>query len=147
MQDRALVYLKKFNALADLFVAAALAIVTIFAVGLFVYDVYMLVSGQKALDEGILTVLGSLLILWASIELIHEEIKHLQGKDFEIGAFIMLAMAALIRKILIYSLSSEKSEELIIIGGVLVGLALAYWLIELANRKKYLARDAGEVKV
>jgi hypothetical protein len=32
----------------------------------------------------------------------------------------MLAMAALIRKILIYSLSSEKSDELLIIGVVIV---------------------------
>ena len=61
--------------------------------------------------------------------MIHEEIKHLQGKGFAIGAFIMLAMAALIRKVLIYSLSSEKSEELLVIGGVIVGLAVAYWLV------------------
>ena len=51
-----------------------------------------------------------------------------------IGAFIMLAMAALIRKVLIYSLSSEKSEELLIIAAVIVGLAIAYWLV---NVKKY----------
>ena len=73
--------------------------------------------------------LGSLLVLWAAIELIHEEINHLQGKGFAIGAFIMLAMAALIRKILIYSLSSDKSDELLVIGGVIVGLAVAYWLV------------------
>ncbi|KAF3984023.1 MAG: hypothetical protein HFP81_04340 [Methylococcales symbiont of Hymedesmia sp. n. MRB-2018] len=41
----------------------------------------------------------------------------------------MLGMAALIRKILIYSLSSEKAEELLIIGAVLVGLAIANWLV------------------
>ncbi|MCD6654453.1 MAG: phosphate-starvation-inducible PsiE family protein, partial [Sulfurovum sp.] len=68
-------------------------------------------------------------VLWAAIELIHEEIKHLQGQGFAIGAFIMLAMAALIRKVLIYSLSTEKSTELLIIGSVIVGLAVAYWLI------------------
>ena len=80
-------------------------------------------------EKGILTVLGSLLVLWAAIELIHEEINHLQGKGFAIGAFIMLAMAALIRKVLIYSLSSDKSNELLVIGGVIVGLAVAYWLV------------------
>ena len=81
------------------------------------------------MEKGILTVLGSLLVLWAAIELILEEIKHLQGKGFAIGAFITLAMAALIRKVLIYSLSSEKGEELLIIGAVIVGLAIAYWLV------------------
>ena len=136
MQEKILIYLKIFNSYIDLFVAMALAIVTLFAIGLFAYDIYLLLSGNRGLEEGILTVLGSLLILWASVELIHEEIKHLQGKIFDIGAFIMLAMAALIRKILIYSLSSEKSEHLITIGGVLLGLAIAYWLVEHANNKK-----------
>lgn len=138
MEDNILIYLKKFNSFTDLFVAGALAIVSLLAIGLFSYDVYILLSGSRDLEEGILTVLGSLLILWASIELVHEEIKHLQGKSFDIGTFIMLAMTALIRKILIYSLSSEKSEQLIIIGGVLLGLALAYWLVEHANKNKEL---------
>ena len=83
-----------------------------------------------------MTILGSLLVLWASIELIHEEINHLQGKGFAIGAFIMLAMAALIRKILIYSLSAEKGEELLIIAVVIVGLAISYWLV--GAKKKQL---------
>ena len=78
--------------------------------------------------------MGSLLVLWAAIELIHEEIHHLQGKGFAIGAFIMLAMAALIRKILIYSLSSEKADDLLIIGTVIVGLAIAYWLVGKQNK-------------
>ena len=75
-----------------------------------------------------------MLVLWAAIELIHEEINHLQGRGFAIGAFIMLAMAALIRKVLIYSLSSEKGNDLLVIGTVIVGLAVAYWLVNVKNR-------------
>ena len=105
--------LKKFNSYINFFLAGALAIVAFFAIGLFVYDIYLLFFSDIKIDKGILTVLGSLLVLWAAIELIHEEINHLQGKGFAIGAFIMLAMAALIRKILIYSLSAEKAEELL----------------------------------
>ena len=121
--------LKKFNSYVNFFLAGALGIVAFFAVGLFLYDIYILFATDIGIEKGILTVLGSLLVLWAAIELIHEEINHLQGKGFAIGAFIMLAMAALIRKILIYSLSSEKVEELLYIGAVIVGLALAYWLV------------------
>lgn len=121
--------LKKFNSYINYFLAGALAIVAFFAISLFVYDIYLLFFTDIKIEKGILTVLGSLLVLWASIELIHEEINHLQGKGFAIGAFIMLAMAALIRKVLIYSLSSEKGEELLIIAGVIVGLAIAYWLV------------------
>lgn len=130
--------LKKFNSYVNYFLAAALAIVAFFAIGLFVYDVYLLFFTDIKIEKGILTVLGSLLVLWASIELIHEEIAHLQGKGFAIGAFIMLAMAALIRKVLIYSLSSDKGEELLTIGGVIVALAVAYWLVGAKNKKRNL---------
>ncbi len=128
--------LKKFNSYINYFLAGALALVAFFAVGLFVYDIYLLFFSDIGIEKGILTVLGSLLVLWAAIELIHEEINHLQGKGFAIGAFIMLAMAALIRKVLIYSLSSEKGLELLIIAIVIVGLALAYWLV--GGKKKAL---------
>jgi uncharacterized membrane protein (DUF373 family) len=126
--------LKKFNSYINYFLAGALAIVAFFAIGLFGYDIYLLFFSDKGIEKGILTVLGSLLVLWAAIELIHEEIHHLQGKGFAIGAFIMLAMAALIRKVLIYSLSSEKGEELLIIAAVIVGLAIAYWLVGAKKR-------------
>lgn len=126
--------LKKFNSYINYFLAGALAIVAFFAIGLFLYDIYLLFFTDMKIEKGILTVLGSLLVLWASIELIHEEIEHLKGKGFAIGAFIMLAMAALIRKVLIYSLSSSKSEELIVIGGVIVALAISYWLVSSKNK-------------
>jgi uncharacterized membrane protein (DUF373 family) len=126
--------LKSFNSYINYFLAGALAVVAFFAIGLFVYDIYLLFFSDIKIEKGILTVLGSLLVLWASIELIHEEINHLQGKGFAIGAFIMLAMAALIRKVLIYSLSSEKGEELLIIAAVIVGLAISYWLVGAKKR-------------
>ncbi len=128
-EKRVLTGLKKFNSYINFFLAGALALVAFFAIGLFAYDIYLLFFTDMGIEKGILTILGSLLVLWAAIELIHEEIEHLQGKGFAIGAFIMLAMAALIRKVLIYSLSSEKSDELLVIGAVIVGLAIAYWLV------------------
>jgi len=126
--------LKKFNSYINYFLAGALALVAFFAIGLFVYDIYLLFFSDIGIEKGILTVLGSLLVLWAAIELINEEINHLQGKGFAIAAFIMLAMAALIRKVLIYSLSSEKSEELLIIGAVIVGLSISYWLVGMKKK-------------
>ena len=126
--------LKKFNSYINFFLAGSLALVAFFAIGLFVYDIYLLFFSDIGIEKGILTVLGSLLVLWAAIELIHEEINHLQGKGFAIGAFIMLAMAALIRKVLIYSLSSEKGNELLVIGAVIVALAFSYWLVGVKNK-------------
>ncbi len=130
--------LKKFNSYINFFLALALGIIAFFAIGLFVYDIYLLFFTNIKIEKGILTVLGSLLVLWATIELIQEEIKHLQGKGFAIGAFIMLAMAALIRKVLIYSLSSEKIVELLSISLVIVALAISYWLVGTNNKKRLI---------
>ena len=130
--------LKKFTSYINILLAVALAIVTFFAIALFSHDVYLLFASDIGMEKGILTILGSLLVLWAAIELILEEIKHLQGKGFSIGAFITLAMAALIRKVLIYSLSSENGEKFLIIGALIVGLAIAYWLV---GAKKGAATD------
>ncbi len=134
IEKNILTSLKKFNSYINYFLAGALALVAFFAIGLFGYDSYLLFFSNIGIEKGILTVLGSLLVLWAAIELIHEEINHLQGRGFAIGAFIMLAMAALIRKILIYSLSAEKGEELLTIAAVIVGLAIAYWLVGAKKR-------------
>ncbi|RXJ60288.1 protoglobin domain-containing protein [Candidatus Marinarcus aquaticus] len=128
--------LKKFNSYINFFLAMALVMVAFFAIGLFIYDIYLLFYSDVGIEKGILTVLGSLLVLWAAIELIHEEIKHLGGKGFAIGAFLMLAMAALIRKVLIYSLSSEKTSELLIIGIVIVALGVAYRLVVSKSKEK-----------
>jgi len=104
-------------------------LVAFFSIGLFGYDVYLLFSGQTSIEQGILTTLGSLLILWAAIELIHEEMKHLRGGSFALEAFIALAIAALIRKILIFSLSPTKSMDVLLYGGLVLCLGVSYWLI------------------
>lgn len=120
---------KKVSDLADLTLVFALMLVGPFVVGLFVYDVYLLVTGAVKMEEGILMVLGSLLILWAVSELMEEEVRHLRGEGFAIAAFLSLAMAAMIRKILVTSLSGDKVIELLSYGGLVLALGLVYWLI------------------
>jgi uncharacterized membrane protein (DUF373 family) len=121
--------LKKTSSYFNYLLAGALVLVAFFAVGLFGYDVYLLFSRQISIEQGILTVLGSLLILWAAIELIHEEMKNLRGGSFALEAFIALAIAALIRKILIFSLSPAKSMDVLLYGALVLCLAISYWLI------------------
>ncbi len=121
--------LKKASSYLNYMLAVALVLVAFFAVGLFGYDIYLLFSGQVDIERGILTVLGSLLILWAAIELINEEIKHLRGGGFALEAFITLAIAALIRKIMIFSLSSDKAMDVLLYGLLVLCLGIVYWLI------------------
>jgi uncharacterized membrane protein (DUF373 family) len=63
-----------------------------------------------------------------------EEIKHLKGGGFAIGAFIGVALAAVIRKILIVSLSAEKALELLSYGAIVLSLGIVYWLLAKKNR-------------
>jgi uncharacterized membrane protein (DUF373 family) len=121
--------LKKTSSYFNYLLAGALVIVAFFAVGLFGYDVYLLFSGQNKIEEGILTVLGSLLILWAAIELIHQEMNHLRGGSFALEGFLTLAIAALIRKILIFSLSPTKTMDVVLYGVLVLCLGISYWLI------------------
>ena len=132
---------KKASDLADLTLVMALMLVGPFVVGLFLYDAYLLVTGAVPMEEGILMVLGSLLVLWAVSELMEEQIKHLRGEGFAIAVFISLAMAALIRKILVASLAHDKMNELLSYGGLVLALGIVYWLVvkndvRIENRKK-----------
>jgi len=112
----------------------ALFFVATFAIGLFGYDVYLLFSPETTVEEGILATLGSLLILWATIELIEEEINHLSGGTSALAAFITLAIAALIRKILVVSLSPEKAKEILSYGILVLLLCISYWLVSLTAK-------------
>jgi uncharacterized membrane protein (DUF373 family) len=122
-------FLKKASGFFNYLLAGALVLVAFFAIGLFVYDVYLLIAVHTSIEQGILTTLGSLLILWAAIELIHEEIKHLRGGSFALEAFLTLAIAALIRKILIFSLSPAKTIDVLMYGVLVLCLGMSYWLI------------------
>jgi len=120
---------KKVSDITDLILVMALMLVVPLVVGLFAYDIYLLVTTKVSMEEGILKVLGSLLILWAASELMEEEVRHLRGEGFAIAAFLGLAIAAMIRKILITSLSDNKMMELLSYGGALLALGMVYWVI------------------
>lgn len=121
--------LKKTSSYFNYLLAGALVMVACFAIGLFGYDVYLLLSGANTVEQGILTILGSLLILWAAIELIHQEMSHLRGGGFALEVFITIAIAALIRKILIFSLSPAKTVDVVLYGVLVLCLGISYWLI------------------
>jgi uncharacterized membrane protein (DUF373 family) len=81
------------------------------------------------LERGLLATLGAMLMLWVVIELVDTEIDHLQGGRFSINIFIGVAVVALIRKILIITLSSEKVEAQLSLIAALAVLGGLYWVI------------------
>ena len=125
---------KRFADFLDMTLLVALILMSFFVIGLFTFDIYELITGKVSIEEGIIKTLGSLLILWAVAELMGEEIKHLRGGGFALTAFISVALAAIIRKILIVSLSPEDIRKLVAYGFVLLILGIVYFLIAKRNK-------------
>jgi uncharacterized membrane protein (DUF373 family) len=73
--------------------------------------------------------MGSLLMLWVVIELIDNEIRQLRGGRFAIKVFISVALVAVIRKILVTTLSAEAIGAQISLIAAVAVLGVVYWLI------------------
>jgi len=118
----------RFSHGLNIVLVLGLVLLGVLVMGLFGYDLlHILDSGD--LEKGLLSTLGSLLMLWVVIELMDTEIKHLKGGKFAIKVFISVALVAMIRKILVTSLKSGEVEaQLSLIAGVAV-LGVVYWLI------------------
>ncbi len=113
----------------DAFIILTLSVVGLFLIVWILYEFYLVLVGQLPLEMGGLSILGSVLILYAISELLAEEIKHIKGGAVSIKAFVGVALAAVIRKVLIVSLSPEKVQELIALALVLIALGVVFWLI------------------
>ena len=80
-------------------------------------------------DYGFIKALGSLLILWMFIELLHTEIEHLQGGKFHVRIFIELALVAFIRKLFVASFKTQDPVSFgLLLAGLLV-LGIIYFLV------------------
>ena len=118
---------KRFVHGLNLVLLVGLMLMSVMVMGLFVYDVSHIFDGN--IEKGLLSTLGSLLVLWVVIELMNTEIKHLKGGKFAIKVFISVALVSVIRKILITTLKGEAIEaQLALIAAVAV-LGVVYWLI------------------
>jgi len=120
----------KFSEFLDLIILVALIIVALLVFALFLYDLYKLVYGSVDFEIGIVSLLGTLLLMWAIGELMTEEIKHFKSGEFTLIVFVGVGLAAMIRKILIISLSDVNKIELIYYGFVVLVLGIIYWLLK-----------------
>ena len=119
---------KRFTHGLNLILLTGLMILSVMVMGLFVYDVSHIFDGN--IEKGLLSTLGSLLVLWVVIELMNTEIKHLKGGKFAIKVFISVALVSVIRKILIITLRGDEAvaTQLTLIAAVAV-LGVIYWLL------------------
>ena len=77
--------------------------------------------------------LGSLLVLWVLMELLHTQIDFLKGGKFNVSIFVLVALVAFIRKPMVASLKPERLEIAYYPVVVIGVLSLAYCLKKKAD--------------
>jgi len=119
---------ERFSQTMNLVLVLALIGLTMGVVALFVYDVQRLVAGN--LEQGIITALGSMLILWVMIELMNTEIAHMKGGKFHISIFIGVALVTIIRETMIATLKHERPETIYYLIAAIFVIGVVYWLVK-----------------
>ncbi|RNC67726.1 MAG: heme-binding sensor globin domain-containing protein [Desulfuromonadales bacterium] len=118
---------ERFTYGLNLILVLALVGVSLSVVGLFLWEIFHVFGGS--VEKGILSALGTLLILWMMIELMDNEIKTLKGGRFNILVFIGVVIVAIIREILISTLRHDPLETQIFLAGTLMVLGIVYYLV------------------
>jgi uncharacterized membrane protein (DUF373 family)/truncated hemoglobin YjbI len=98
--------------------------------GLFAYDVFgAFSSGLAQLDKAVIKALGSLLILWMMIELLHAEVGYIRGGHFPVRGFLELALVAFIRKLFVAALEHADPLNFGLLLGALLVLGVIFYLV------------------
>ncbi len=90
-----------------------------------------------SLETGVIKALGSLLILWMMIELLHTQVEHLRGGSLHVRIFVELALVAFIRKLFVASIEEKDpiTFGLLICGLFVLGILL-FFLAKSENTKE-----------
>lgn len=129
----------KFLFFIEGFLALAVSIVLLFAIGMLFFDIISMISNKYA--EGIGTVLGSLLVIWVLLELLEAQLDHLKGKKPDATIFVIVALVAFIRKLLVASLKPDKIELAYFSLVAIVVLALVYFAMNYSIKNQIKSRE------
>ncbi len=127
---------ERFSQATNLLLVIALIGLTIGVVWLFVLDVKQLLSGD--IERGIISALGSMLLLWLMIELMNNEISHLKGGKFHISIFVGVALVTMIRETMIATLKHERPESIYYLIAAILVIGFVYWIVTRAEDRTKL---------
>jgi len=132
LESKLITATERFTYGLNLILVLALVGVSVSVVGLFFWEILHVFSGD--VEKGILSALGTLLILWMMIELMDNEIKTLKGGRFNILVFIGVFIVAIIREILISTLRHDLLSTQMFRAGSLLILGVVYYLVSKSQR-------------
>ncbi len=124
---------ERFSQTTNLLLVVALIGLTLGVVWLFVQDVLHLMAGD--VEAGIISALGSMLLLWLMIELMNTEIAHLKGGKFHISVFVGVALVTMIRETMIATLKHERPESIYYLIAAILVIGFVFWIVTKAEEK------------
>jgi uncharacterized membrane protein (DUF373 family) len=124
---------ERFSQATNLLLVMALIGLTLGVVWLFAQDVLNLLHGN--VEQGIISALGSMLLLWLMIELMNTEISHLKGGKFHISVFVGVALVTMIRETMIATLKHEKPESIYYLIAAIFVVGFVFWIVTRAEDK------------
>ena len=111
----------------NLVLMLGLVLMALGVTGLLISDIVFAL--RESLETGMIKALGSLLILWMMVELLHTQVEHLRGGHFHVLVFVELALVAFIRKLFVASIDEKDAITFgLMIGGLMV-LGVIYFLV------------------
>lgn len=125
---------ERFSQATNLLLVFALIGLTVGVGWLFIKDVMHLVSGD--VERGIISALGSMLLLWLMIELMNTEISHLKGGKFHISVFVGVALVTVIRETMIATLKHENPESIYYLIAAILVIGFVYWIVTRAEERQ-----------
>lgn len=121
--------MRRFTRFLHVFFCLALMTTVFLTMGLFFIDIFkMTKSGDIA--DGMIHVLGDLLLLWTLAELLAAEIRCLRGESIKVTVFIEVAIAAMVRKLLILTSEGISLQDGSIYLASLLVLGVVYWFLQ-----------------
>lgn len=124
---------ERFSQTTNFILVFALIGLTLGVVWLFIKDVTHLFSGD--IERGIISALGSMLLLWLMIELMSTEIAHLKGGKFHISVFVGVALVTMIRETMIATLRHAEPESIYYLIAAILVIGFVYWIVTRAEER------------
>lgn len=126
--DQAVIrFAQRFTSGLNLILVIGLLGLSFGAIAMIAKDIMKMFTGEFA--KGLVSTMGSLLVLWLVIELLESEIDRLKGGAFRLNLFVGVGLVAFIREILVLSLSPKDIVlEGVYLAGILI-LGFVYWLL------------------
>jgi len=124
---------EQFLSIVNGILIATIAVVVLCAIGLLLMDVFSFVRDRTA--EGIAAVMGSLLIIWVLMELLETQVAFLKGRKLDVSVFVLVAMVAFIRKLMVASLKVDKIEIVAFPLVTILALSVVYLIIRISESR------------